>query len=145
MFPWVPIVKKTHFEEPFVTEEKSRSIVGSVFVAVGVMIFASIVAILFYWSFQRDVSLFITILCGLVFLYSVMVVALVATMRTKMNEIIFKFYMGSTTFVAFLTLGLTILFGVKYGRGSSSVSRSSPYSSSYTPSPVVSYNSPTPV
>lgn len=132
---WIPIVSKRTYE-PFVDESQTQSIVGNVFIGVGLMILATILTVVFYWSYNKEKLLFITILCVVVFIFSVKMIILVAALRTKMNPIIFRLYMGSTTFMSMMSLILIIYFAVKTSqrlRGSSS--------SSYIPPQVQAYAS----
>lgn len=141
MKEWVPLVQNKNPDtglstyETFVSEKNSQSIIASVFVSIGVMIFASIVAILFYWSYQKDVSLFIALISGLVFIYSIQMVIIVAVLRSKMKPGIFKFYMGTIIFMAFLSLFMIIIFSIKANKSSS------PNLGSYVPREVTTYNS----
>lgn len=130
MKEWEPIVKQTVLE-PFVEDEKqSQTIVGNVFIGMGLMVMAAFLALLFYWSYEKNRSLFIALFSGLVFLFSVKMVILVAVVRKKLNNIIFKLYMGSTVFMSFVSMFSLIYFSIRASRSSSSSSSSS-YSSSY--------------
>jgi vacuolar-type H+-ATPase subunit I/STV1 len=132
MFPWKSIVSKQTLE-PYVSEGQSQSIVGSVFIGIGTMVFATAVTLMFYWAYQQDKTLFIAILCGLVFLYSIKMLILVSVLRNKLNPIVFKFYIGSTIFMSILTLILIVYFAIKASQ------RMRGPSSSYVPPPVSSY------
>ena len=140
MQPWIPLVNKMgsggSTDIPFegfvtastTTEAQTRTIVGSIFVATGMMIFSSIFALLFYWSYQKEKTLFIAILNGVIFIFTLKMLILVAVMRSKLNPTVFKIYMGSTVFIAFMTLFMIIYFTIKaIQRIRSSTSSSSSY------------------
>lgn len=135
---WIPIVKQNTYET-FETagQPNAQTMVGNVFIGIALMILATLLTVLFYWSFQKEKYLFITILCAVVFLYTIKMVILVAILRDKLNSIVFRLYMGSTAFMSLMTLMMMIYFAVKTSqrlRGTSS-------SSSYIPPPVQSYTS----
>lgn len=121
--------------EGFVDEKQSQKIVGSVFIGVAIMILAAILAIMFYWSYNKDKTLFISIFSVVMFLFSIMMLILVAVMRSKMNANVFKLYIGTTVFNSFMTIMIAIYFGIKASKRISEAS--SP--SSYVPGSVQSY------
>jgi len=121
--------------EPFVSEEDSKTIVSNVFISVGLMIGAMIITGIFYWAFNKNVLLFITIMSALVFLYTIKVLIITAMMRSNYkSQRMFMTMMGGTVFMCLLSLILTIMFAIK----SSSASRSSA-TPSYIPSNVNDY------
>lgn len=129
--------------ESFVTEEDSKSIVSNVFMSVGLMIGAMIIAAIFYWSYHKNVALFICILSALVFLYTIKVIIVVVLARDQFkSKNTFMILMGGTVFMCLLTLILTIMFGIKAspksGSGPSS-SISSTGANAYIPSSVNDY------
>jgi len=73
-------------QEGFVTEEDSKSIVSNVFMSVGLMIGAMIIAAIFYWSYHKNVALFICILSALVFLYTIKVIIVVVLARDQFKS-----------------------------------------------------------
>lgn len=138
--PFEPLLKKyrgqaipedKHREEPaavtehFVDESQSRSITGSVFIGVTLMIFAMLFTLLFYWSYNKDVSLFVAILCGFVFLYTIMNVIVFVVKRESLGPVLFRITLGSTVVMAFLSIVLIIFFALKVRSGTSSSSNSS--------------------
>jgi vacuolar-type H+-ATPase subunit I/STV1 len=123
MKEWEPIVKKPVLE-PFRTEIESQSIVGAVFTGIGLMALAAFLSILFYWTYQKDKTLFIAIFSALMFLFAVKMVILVAVLRNKLNAIVFRIYMGSTVFASLLCAFNLVFFSIKASQrlGSSSSS-----------------------
>lgn len=137
MREWEPIVKKQTLEPFYVEEAQSKSIVGSVFIGIGLMILASFIAMLFYWAYLKEKMLFIALFSALIFLFAMKMVILVAVIRHKLNPTVFKVYMGSTVFVAFFSLFNIIFFSIKsYQRTSSASSSSSSSSTYYAPAPT---------
>lgn len=135
---WIPITKKKYVETFETDGVSTQKMVGNVFIGISLMILAAILTMIFYWSYQKEKHLFITILCGLVFLYTIKMVILVATLREKLNSVVFRLYMGSTVFMSLMSLLMMIYFGVKTAQRLRGSSSSLP---SYIPPPVQSYTS----
>ena len=133
---WTPIAKMMKYETFESQPESAQVIVGNVFIGIALMILAACITILFYWAYNKEKHLFIALLCGLVFLYSIEIIILVATMRDKINKNVFRLYIGSTAFMSLLSLFLLVFFAIKASKRlrSSSVSSPSPYYA--TPSPM---------
>jgi ABC-type transport system involved in cytochrome c biogenesis permease subunit len=132
---WIPIVKMTKYETFESANPSTQTVVGNVFIGVSLMILATVFTLIFYWAYQKEKHLFVAILCGVVFLYAIEVVILVATLRDKLNRTVFKLYMGSTVFIAFMMLILIVFFSIKASQRLRSSS-----SSPYVPPPVQAYN-----
>jgi len=134
MYPWTPLTnnktvddnKKEENIETFITESETRKSVGSIFIAMGVMIVAAIISILFYWSYHKEKTLFIAIFAGIIFIYSIQMLVLVTVLRSKLNNAIFKLYMGTVVFMTFLSFILLVIFGIKAAKKLNETS-SSPY------------------
>lgn len=136
---WTPIAKMMKYETFETENESSQVIVGNVFIGVALMILAAVITILFYWAYNKEKHLFITLLCGLVFLYTVKMVILVASVRNKINKNVFRLYIGSTAFMSLFALFLLVFFAVKTAkRLGSSTSSSTNY---YNPAPVMKNDS----
>lgn len=137
MKEWIPLVQqkdnKNALMEHFVEEKQSQSIVGAVFTGIGLMVLASFIAIVFYWTYETDKTLFIAVLSGITFVFSVKMIILVAVLRRKLNPIVFRVYMGSTIFMAVLSIFNIVFFSIK---ASQRLGSSSSSSSSYMPAPV---------
>lgn len=132
---WTPIAKMMKYETFETAEDSSQVIVGNVFIGVSLMILAAFLTILFYWAYNKEKHLFITLLCGLFFLYTIKVVILVASLRDKINKTVFRLYIGSTAFMSLFSLFLLVFFAVKTSkRLGSSTSSPAPY---YSPAPIV--------
>ena len=134
---WTPLVTKWHLEpftdtktndddkqhpkiESFITTNQAASIVTSVFTLMAGMLIASILAITFYWSYYKDVSLFICIISGITFLYAAANVIYVGVEQSKFNTLTFQMFMGSGIFMCITYLILAIYFGTKSSSRSSS-------------------------
>lgn len=131
---WTPIAKMMKYETFEAEMDSAQVIVGNVFIGVALMIMAACITILFYWAYNKEKHLFITLLCGLMFLYAVKVIILVASMRNKINKNVFRIYIGSTAFMSLLSLFLLIFFAIKTSkRLNASAPSPAPY---YNPAPV---------
>lgn len=112
-------------KESFVTEDDSKAIVANVFISVGLMIAAMIITGIFYWSFNKNPLLFISILCAIMFFYTIKVIIIAALMREQFkSKMMFMILMGGTVFMSLLSLILTIMFGIKASQGGRSSSAS---------------------
>ena len=125
-------------KEAFVSDNDSRNIVSNIFISIGLMVGAALVMALFYWAYQKERNLFVTIFAAFMFAYALYVTIFVTILRGKFSSVAFRLILGSSAFVAFMTLMTLIFFAVKTSqklRGSGSNSSYSGYSS---PSPSVS-------
>lgn len=135
---WIPIAKMMKYETFETEADSSQAIVGNVFIGVSLMILATFITILFVWAYNKEKHLFITLLCGLVFLYTVKVIILVASLREKINKNVFRLYIGSTAFMSLFSLLLLIFFAVKTSKRLNGTGISSnPTTNYYNPTPVV--------
>lgn len=132
MKEWEPIVSK-QILEPFVEEKESQSIVGSVFTGIGLMLLATFVALMFYWAYLKEKTLFVAVFSVLILMFSVKMLILVVVIRKKLNPIVFKVYMGSTAFMTLFAIFNIVFFSIK---ASQRLSSSSSSSSSYIAPPA---------
>jgi ABC-type multidrug transport system fused ATPase/permease subunit len=134
-----PILKQklsnTNGIEQFVSESESTSIVGSIFMGIGLMVLAMLITWLFLWSYQKEKLLFIVVLSVVVFLYSVEMVAFIALQRGKLSPLMFRIFMGSSVMISIMCIILIIVFSIK-------ASQRLRGRSSYVPGPVQDYIEP---
>lgn len=133
MQEWEPLLKNQNLE-PFVDEPQSQKIVGGVFTGMGLMVLAGLMAILFYWTYQKDKTLFIAVYSGVLFLFALEMLVLIAVIRQKLNAIVFRIYIGSSVFFCLVTLFMLMYFSFRAMqrlRGSSSPSSYAPPPPSY--------------
>jgi CDP-diglyceride synthetase len=124
--------------ESFVTETQTKSIVSQVFITISLMILAAIIMWLFYWSYAKEKLLFMAILSGLMFIYTVIVIGVTVSYRAKLSTPTFTFLMGASAFMAFMTMISVIFFSV---RASQRLKGADSYSgnTSYVPPAVQQY------
>lgn len=103
--------------EHFISSNQTTSIVGSIFTVMATMIFAGIIAVLFFWAYGRDVNLFITILAGIVFIYAGSVTIYFGVSSNTINSIAFQYFMGSSVFMSLCMLILIVYFMLKIRSG----------------------------
>lgn len=99
--------------ETFVSTADTNKIMISVGVSIGLMVAAGLVTWLFYWTFNKESSLFIAILSGLMFAYAVNMTAYIAVIRAKLSAVAFRYYIGLSMTAAIINLGITIVFGIR--------------------------------
>jgi len=115
--------------EPFeINQQQTISTVETIFISMATMIGSSLLAILFYWSYQKLPSLFIAIYSIIVLCYSIETLVFIIYIRSQLTPFLFKFYLGSAVFMSFLSLMVTIYFAVKSFSRSSYTNQSSSYS-----------------
>lgn len=128
---WQPIVSKYRLfessptenirdisgvQEMFVSGANSITIVESVFIIVAAVLMATILTFTFYWAYNREKTLFITLLSSFIFAYSVMNIIGFAVARSQLGDFFFKIYLGAALCVAFLSAFLIIFFSVQASR-----------------------------
>lgn len=119
-----PLVKpkkeEEHFElmppkriETFVSEDDTKRVVSQVFIAVGLMIAAMFLAFLLSWAYNKEKTLFITIYAVITLLFSAIVIALVAVIREKIDNMkIFYTLVGATAFMSIFNVIMIIVFAI---------------------------------
>ena len=118
---WTPLLKKesSNVVENFVDQAQAINIVQTVFVGIGLMVLAALLAVLFIWAYQKGGhSLFITVYSGIVFAYVVKVVVLLVIIRDKLTPLEFQLYLGSAAATGLMCLGVLIRFAVSYSQRS---------------------------
>lgn len=108
-----PLLQEGEIEPFYVSEMQSKSVLSSIIIAIAMMVLALVFMGLFYWSYQKDKNLFIVVFSIIVLIYSSMITLLLVVMRSKMGFDSFRFFMGSSIFIDFLTILVIIYFGIK--------------------------------
>jgi CHASE2 domain-containing sensor protein len=134
---WVPLVQKIseasgsgYFQphpvtEKFVDQAQAVNTVKTVFIGLALMVAAALLAVLFIWSYEKGVELFITILSMLMLAYAIKVVILIYMIRGQLSPIVFQLYIASASAMGLIGLFLIFIFSSKYYRRSSA--QQSPY------------------
>lgn len=136
---WTPIVESQRIE-PFVSEsftdsQTTVSIVTNIFIVLASMMIAAFIGVLFYWSYNRESTLFIAILSGVTLCYGIMNLIYFAVESSKVGAVALRIYLGSSMFVVMLNLMLVGFFVLRAMKKMSSGSNSSTsgYPSSHGP------------
>lgn len=129
--PFEPILKKSNFFEPFVSESESVSIVSNTFIGAGLMLVAMLITWLFIWSYQKDRFLFISMFALVAFLYGAEMVILSAINMNNLDVSQFKLFMGSSLLFCLIFIIVGLFGFIKYKRRN--------VSSTYVPSNVQNY------
>lgn len=109
---WVPIISNTDLNEEFVSGSDASNIVTNVFIIVGSVLVSVIVTFIFYTSYNTNKKLFIALLSGVIFLYSLMNIIGLIVIRSSLNNTYFKVFLGSGIIMASLSIVVAILFSV---------------------------------
>lgn len=129
--PFEPILKKSNFFEPFVSESESVSIVTNTFIGASLMFAAMLITWLFIWSYQKDKFLFISMFALVAFLYGAEMVILSAVNMSNLDQAQFKLFMGSSLLFCLIFVIVGLFGFIKYKRRN--------VTSSYVPPAVQNY------
>jgi len=112
--------------------------VGTIFATLGVVTFSLVFAGLCYWSYTKDVFLFITVIGAAMTIYSIQYLLMLTTVKAALKPSVYRFYFGSTIFLMILGISITVFFFMKYYNNSSSSTSSTSdneYDADSTPEP----------
>ena len=116
---WTPLLKKqsSPIVENFVDQAQTMNIVQTVFIGIGLMVAAALIAVLFIWAWQKGgPELFIGVYSLFVLAYVAKVVTLIGLIRDKLSPVVFQIYLGSAAAMGLLSIGFVITFFVSYSR-----------------------------
>jgi hypothetical protein len=99
--------------ETFVSEKDTKSIISSTFINISLIILGMVLGGLLYWSYIKTDKLYITLLSGILFGYTLMMIIFIAMIRAKLTENEFKIYMSASIFMAILTLAIFVIFLIR--------------------------------
>lgn len=109
---WTPIVSHLEMNEDFVSGSDASDIVTNVFIIVGAVLMSVIVTFVFYTSYNTNKKLFISLLSGVVFLYSLMNIIGMIVIRNSLSNTYFKIFLGAGIIMGSLSIVVAILFSV---------------------------------
>lgn len=109
---WTPIVSHLEMNEDFVSGSETSDIVTNVFIIVGAVLVSVIVTFVFYTSYNTNKKLFISLLSGIVFLYSLMNIIGLIVVRNSITTTYFKVFLGAGIIMGALAIVVAILFSV---------------------------------
>lgn len=109
---WTPIVSQLEMNEDFVSGSETSDIVTNVFIIVGAVLVSVMVTFVFYTSYNTNKKLFISLLSGVVFLYSLMNIIGLIVVRNSITSNYFKVFLGAGIIMASLAIVVAILFSV---------------------------------
>lgn len=116
---WTPLLKKpsSNIIENYVDQAQTMNIVQTVFIGIGLMVAAALIAVLFIWAWQKGgAELFIGVYSLFVLAYVAKVVTLIGLIRDKLSTTVFQLYLGSAAAMGLLSIGFVITFFVSYSR-----------------------------
>jgi uncharacterized membrane protein (DUF373 family) len=99
--------------EGFVDKGQTTAIVTTVLVACASMICSALLAVLFYWSYQKEPSLFISIISAITFVYALINIIYVSVKSKDYDSISFRIYIGTGMSIAIMNIVFIIYFAVK--------------------------------
>jgi hypothetical protein len=105
--------------EPFVTDKETMEMIKRIFIGIGLMIGASVLSVILYWSYQKSRSIFIVVMNLVLLAYAI----------EKLDSNMYYTFMGSAIAAGFIAIFMILIFLVKFFRDKSS----------YVPSSISSY------
>lgn len=107
--PWAPILSSDHIVEKF-DNTTTTATIENIFIILGAVLISTLLTFLFYWAYRTNKKLFISLLSGFLFLYSLMNIIGTVIIRSSINNTYFKVYLGAGVIVASLSIILIIMF-----------------------------------
>jgi hypothetical protein len=107
--------------EKFVTQAQTINTVQTVFIGLALMVASALLAILFIWSYEKGVELFVTVFSLLVLAYAIKVVILIYMIRVELSPVVFQLYLASASAMGLISIFIILTFSTKYYRRSSAV------------------------
>ena len=99
--------------EGFVDKRETTTIVTTVLIVCASMICSGLLAILFYWSYQKEPTLFICIISAITFVYALINIIYISVKSKDFDSISFRIYIGTGMSVAILNIVFIIYFAIK--------------------------------
>lgn len=115
--------------EPFVTDAETKLLLNRIFIGIGLMIGASLISVMLYWSYQKSRSIFIVVMNIILLAYAIEMIILTHSIRDKLDVNMYYTFMGSAVAVGFIALFMIMIFLIKFFRDKPS----------YVPSSIQSY------
>lgn len=103
-------------EEGFISDSDSKQNVSSIFASIGLMVFAILIAILFFWAYRKERSLFIVALSVVILIYTIMMTILIVLQRKNIENVYFTMGIGATSFIGVMSILLIITFSIVASR-----------------------------
>lgn len=100
-------------KEMFATQDTTNVVVGRIFIAIALMVLAFLIAIVLFITYNRSLNTFISVFAGIVFLYSLIFVIIVAVKRDVLGRMTFQTMLGSSAMMCIISLIMIIFFSIK--------------------------------
>jgi hypothetical protein len=100
--------------ERFVSESDSKQSIENVFMIFGYIILTVIIMSLLYWSYNKNIFIFIIMICLITFIYSIIMMSLALINKEILDNAIFYTQFGGSIFIMFFQFFLMIFFLLKY-------------------------------
>lgn len=99
--------------EKFVSDAEMRSSMGSTFIILTYIFGGMLLAGVLIWSYTKSDVLFISILSGIISVYSIAIVVFIASIRSKLTSLQFKLLMTTSIFMMILCMSSTVMYIVR--------------------------------
>jgi hypothetical protein len=100
--------------ERFVSESDSKQSIENVFIIFGYIVLTVIIMSLLYWSYNKNIFIFIIMICLITFIYSIIMMSLALINKDMLDNAIFNTQFGGSIFVMFFQIFLIVFFLLKY-------------------------------
>lgn len=99
--------------DKFISDAEARSSIGSTFIVLTYLFGGMLLSGVLIWSYFKSDVLFISILSGIITVYSLMIVIFISTIRSKLTSLQFKLLMTTSIFMLVLCMTSTIFFIIR--------------------------------
>lgn len=100
--------------EKFSSDSDSNQTIENVFIAFAYITLTVLIMSLIYWSYNKNIFLFIIVLNSIAFIYSIVMMSLALINRDILDNTTFKTLFGGSVFVMFFEFFVIIFFLLKY-------------------------------
>jgi uncharacterized membrane protein len=99
-------------KESFVTGSETNALVINVFTGLGLAALGMIFTFLFFWSYNKDKTVFIVVLSVILFLYALMQMIYFIVKKESLGNVEFSIMLGASIFVEIMAVILLIIFSI---------------------------------
>lgn len=98
--------------EKFVDEPTAKKATGRTFIGIAVVLAAMLLTFLLLWGYLVSTKLFVSIFSIIVLTFSIIMIVFVTTIRAKLSDRQYVFYLSTTSFMTFISLIMVIIFTI---------------------------------
>lgn len=103
-------------KEFFVSTSETNTLITNVFTGLALAVLGMVLTFIFFWSYNKDKTLFIVVLSILLFLYALMQMIYFIVKKETLENFEFSVMVGASIFVEILAVILIIVFSIVASR-----------------------------